>query len=280
MSSGPNWKKKSGLSYGSRNSNFSLTPNFEYVFSLCSIISRQQAASNLWAFSSTSWESSDYFLHSMSFFLPKQEEVRPIRPQFALLPVSNAVDIITRLRKEGLGMSCFILVPKLFLNCLVDSHPLFSLSGSGGYHLILTSRALRKGGWEVVYVGASWSLNCFFNIVTFTAWGSENCHGRTKCAAVSFSSQEKVRKEEEGEPQLLGIRSNFNGAGSKIVEGFLCLPLHILYLLCSCVITFLTTHRLILFNFVCVSFSFPSHILFALLAVNLPSPLYPAMLKD
>lgn len=88
---------------------------------------------------------------------------------------------------------------------------------------------------------------------------SENCQGGIKCAAVSFSSQENVRREEEGGPQMLvwmGICSDFNGAGSKIVKGFLCLPLLILYLLCSCVITLLTTHRLILFNFVCISFFF------------------------
>lgn len=125
-------------------------------------------------------------------------------------------------------------------------------------------------------------MNCFFYIVTFTAWVSENCQGGIKCAAVSFSSQENFTREEEGGPQLLvwmGICSDFNGAGSKIVKGFLCLPLLILYLLCSCVITLLTTYRLILFNFVCMSFSFPSHILFALLAVNLPLRLYPAILK-
>lgn len=79
------------------------------MFSLCLIISTEQAGSNSWAFRSTSWESSKHFLHIMVFFpfqAVMQEEVRPTKPQFASLPVSNAVDITTQLRQGRISSGC------------------------------------------------------------------------------------------------------------------------------------------------------------------------------
>lgn len=75
----------------------------------------------------------------------------------------------------------------------VTSHPLFLLRFSGGNHWFPTSRALRKGGWQMNVwrqVGC-WVMLLFCSLHCLNPGNvAENCQRGTECAAVGFNSQE------------------------------------------------------------------------------------------
>lgn len=145
----------------------------------------------------TSWESSDYFLHSVSFSLPKQLGRKRWDPPVCLAACEQCSwydDPVQGGRGRGRA--------ELFWSCsktfkMVNSHPLFFLKVSGGYHWFPTNRALRKGGQDMCVSGR---VGCcviflFCSIYCLNPGNvSENHQGGTECAGVSFSLQEVIRR--------------------------------------------------------------------------------------
>lgn len=202
---------------------------------------------------STSWESLDCFPHSISFSLPKQLCRKRGNHKFALLPVSNAVDKMSQPREREEGLKCLSLAAKL-LKWLT---PILWFSQR---FLVATTNFLQAECWgrgdDWRTCGCGLFTELFTYSVAFMTWihgrylktarGEQNVHlwvlGRKKL----------LGGEGEWEPeQVIGVGRKGTWMVTFLVQihrqVFSVFP--ILYLLCSCALTFLTTHILSLFQF-------------------------------